>query len=189
MGQACLLISPGQAGDVGHRDPHPCVGGAAVAMARGASPQKRPRGHGGTGLRVKAGKSPWVYACPFNDPGPRKSNLFLSFPPLPASTWSLGPTGVIVSPRPSTLTLKAAASLRPDQKPTLNTALTPPPSPPILHPEGSIQGSWQGQEVGHGSPGPARPVCSSMTGVCHCHSSPANSLSSSAKRSGKRPHP
>lgn len=125
MGQACLLISPGQARDVGHRDPPPCVGGAGAAMARAASRQKRPRGPRGTGLRAKAEKSPWVDACPFNEPGPRKSNLFLSFPPLPASTWSLGPTGLIVSPRPSTLTLKAAASLSPDQKPTLNAALTP----------------------------------------------------------------
>lgn len=158
-------------------------------MARGVSPQKRPRGHRGTGLRVKAGKGLWVYACPFNDPGPRKSNLFLCIPPLPASTWSLGPTGMIVSPWPSTLTLKAAASLSPGQKPTLNTALTPPPSPPTLHPEGSVRHSWQGQEVGHGSPGPAGQVCSSTTGVRHCHSSPGNALSSSAKRSGKWPYP
>lgn len=80
---------------------------------------------------------------------------------------------MIVSPRPSTLTLKAAASLSPDQKPTLNTALTPPPSPPTLHPEGSVRHSWQGQEVGRGSPGPAGRSAAVQQGSATATATPA----------------
>lgn len=109
-----LLISPGRAGDVGHRDPHPCMGGVGPAKARRACPQKHHWGPSGRGLKVKAGKSPWIYACPFNDPEPRNSSFFLSLPPVPASAWNPGPTGIAVSPQPSTLALKAAASMSPD---------------------------------------------------------------------------
>lgn len=142
---------------------------------------------------MKAGKSPWIFACPVNDPGPRNCRLFLSLPPVSASAWNLRPTGTAVSPQPSTPALRAAASLSPDQKPTVNTPLIPSPSPPTLHPEGSVRCSWQSRgwaRQPRGLHGFTRWVCSrTMTGVSHCHSSPVTTVSSSAKRSGKWPYP
>lgn len=125
IGQASILISPGQARGTGQRDPH-------HAWVRRHLPW--PEEHlsrtvtGVTWEEDLGGGLEEPLDMPVHlmiqdlETGP-----FLS--PSP-SCLSLGHAGIAVSPQPSTLALKAAASIISDRKPTVDTPLTPSPSPP-----------------------------------------------------------
>lgn len=112
-------------------------------------------GSHGKRSRAEGWEEPVAICLPFNDPGPRNSRLFLSRLPLPAYAWNLRRTGMAVSPPPSTLALKAAASISPHQKPSPNTPRLLPrrPSPSILKDRYDAPGK---AADGHGSPAPAR---------------------------------
>lgn len=88
IGQASILISPGQVIGIGHRDPHPCMDEKVPTMARRASQQKYHWGHLGKGLRDGFWEEPLDMHILLVTQEPRNSGLFLS--PLP-SYLRLGP--------------------------------------------------------------------------------------------------